>query len=191
MAAAVPVILAAGSAGLNAYSSYKQGKDQRDYYNDLASQNEEQAIQTLDTAKINRAYIFDEASRQTEDVQEQLSQILGTQKAGLAGTGVSLSSKTAEDLARSTINAENEDELAIRYNAESSANELMRQSYLESYNLKKQASSYRKAGKKAYQAGKLGIFSSLLGGASGLAFKMGSSSSSKSSSSSSSSSSSK
>jgi len=188
MAAAVPVILAVGSAGLNAYSSYKQGKDQRDYYNDLASQNEEQAIQTLDTAKINRAYIFDEASRQTEDVQEQLGQILGSQKTVMAGSGLSLSSKTAEDLARSTINAENEDELAIRYNAESSANELMRQSYLESYNLKKQASSYRKAGKKAYQAGKLGIFSSLLGGASGLAFKMGSSSSSKSSSSSSSSS---
>ena len=181
MAAAVPIIIAGASAGLNAYSSYKQGKDQRDYYNDLASQNKEQAVQTLDTAKINRAYIFDEASRNTEDVQEQLSQILGTQKAGLAGTGVSLSSKTAEDLARSTINAENEDELAIRYNAESSANELMRQSYLESYNLKKQASSYRKAGKKAYQSGKLGIFSSLLSGSSSVAMsKIGSSSSSSS-----------
>lgn len=187
MAAAVPVILAVGSAGLNAYSSYKEGKNTRDYYNDLARQNEEQAIQTVDTAKINRAYIFDEASRQTEDIQEQLNQILGSQKTVLAGSGLSLSSKTAEDLARSTITAENEDELAIRYNAESSANELMRQAYLESYNLKNQASSYRKAGKRAYQSGKLGIFSSLLSGASSFAnasSKMGSSSKSSSSSSS-------
>jgi hypothetical protein len=160
-------LLVAG-AGLNMYSQYQQGLSQNKYYQYLAQQNELQAKEVKKAASQEVGFIQEAAAGDVERVQDVVSQTRGTQETGLAASGVSLSSKTAEDIARATFDAGMKDEAAIRYNADVSAWQTTKQAQSTALNLRRQAQSYRASGEAAKKAGYMNAFSTLLGGASSI-----------------------
>lgn len=162
MGQALAIAAPIAGAGADVYAGYAQNE----YYKDLANQAENQGVVTLKTAQQNKTQIYDTAAEQNAQVEGQLGQTLSTAKANLAAGNIGLSSKTAEDIARSGISAANKDEMAIKYNADLSAWNTMTEGRNVADNLNRQAAGYRKAGKNAITQGYLSGFSKLMGGAS-------------------------
>ncbi len=157
--------LALAGMVLGTASSIYGGYQQNEYYQALAAQNEKQANQTLKVAEMEKGLVYDKAAQQSQQASQALSQTIGTQKAVLGAANISGSSKTAEDIERSSAKQEFEDQLVIKYNADISAWETMANARIEADKLRAEAASYRKAGKNARTQGWLGAGSSLLGGA--------------------------
>jgi len=155
--------LAVGGGVLGAYGQYQQGVSQNKYYQYLAKQNEKQAIEVKKAAKEEVGFIQDVAAEQSAQVGDVVEQTLASQKTGLAASNISLSSKTAEDVARATFDAGLKDEAAIRYNADISAWQTTRQATSTAEQLRSQAKAYKKSGRAAGRAGTFGAFSTLLG----------------------------
>jgi len=160
--AAAPLII--GGSVLGAYGAYQQGTSQNKYYQFLAKQSEKQAVEVKQAAKEEVGVIQDVAASQVSQVGEAVDKTLASQKVGLAASGISLSSGTAEDVARDTFDAGLKDEAAIRYNADISAWQTTKQAKATSRNLRRQAQAYRKSGAAAKSAGTVNAFSTLLGG---------------------------
>jgi len=156
-------------AGLEAGSQYMAGKQQSEYYQNLAEQNEKQAPEVIKTAKEQRGLIQDTASRQSQKLRTGLKDIVAKQKTGFAASNIDLSSKTAEDVARSSFNQELEDEMLIRYKADVSSWQTTKSAEQTAENLLAEARGYRKAGKYAKQSGVINTITSLLGNASNFA----------------------
>jgi hypothetical protein len=153
-------------AGLQAGSQYMAGEQQSEYYQNLAEQNEKQAPEVIKTAQEQRGLIQDTASRQSQKLRTGLKDIIAKQKTAFASSNIDLSSKTAEDVARSSFNQELEDEMLIRYKADVSSWQTTKSAEQTASNLLGEARGYRKAGKYAKQAGVINAITSLLGNAS-------------------------
>jgi hypothetical protein len=168
MAMVAAVAGAALGSASNIYGGYQQNK----YYQDLATQNEKQANLTLQNAEFEKNLTYDKAAQDSSQVQSQVNQTIGTQKSTMGASGIS--GKLTEDLERSSINQEYQDQLAIKYNSDLSAWQTTTNAKNEASTLRSQASAYRKAGKNAITQGWLGGGSSLLSSASSYAGGKGS-----------------
>jgi len=149
---------------VSAIGGLEAGRTNKQYYNYLASENEDQSREILSTAREQKGLIYDTAARQTEALRQGLKSLGAKQKTAIVGSGISASSKTAEDIARSSSNVEAEDELAVRYNADMSAWSTMKQAKSQSNQLLSQAKGYRQAGENAEKAAGINAWVSLLGG---------------------------
>lgn len=165
MGSAIAPILMVAGGGLSAGSSIMGGYSQNAYYQNLATENDKQALEVEKTSTEQVGYIKDTAARQVGEVRQAGKSIGATQKSNLAASNISLSSGTAEDIARASFNAANKDEAAIRYNADISAWQTMKNAKQTATNLRTQAKGYRQAGTNAQATGILGGIGSLLGNA--------------------------
>jgi hypothetical protein len=157
-------IMAVGMA-VSAYSQGKQGVDNKEYYNYLATEDEKYIPEIQKTARQQTGLIYDSAARTTEQSRKDIYSNIASQKAALAGNNISLSSKTAEDIARSTANVEAQDEMAIRYNADLSAWQVNKEAANTISKLKSESQAYKMSGDNALTSGILNGVSSLFSSA--------------------------
>jgi len=191
MPAAVVAIFGVVGAAYGAYTSQKAGKAQKQTNEYNAQVADEQALLEKQTAaenkilierakKVNVTATQEQAMRDTEQLQKKYASLEGTQRASFAASGIGGGSVTSADIVKDTEMARAEDEQMIRYNADMNAWKITqgadvaawdtdRQAGLRVSGLKSQAEGYRRAGKYAYQAGKLNSYTSILEGASTLA----------------------
>jgi hypothetical protein len=153
----------------SADASEKQGRSQQRYYDYLAGQNEITAKETLKAADQQTTFIQDDAAGQTKLVRASGRLAAGAQRAALAANGVSLSSVSAEDLARDSFNREELDAEAVRHNADTKSYETQMQASMTAKSLRSQAVGYRMGGANAAEAGRLNAQTSLLGTATSVA----------------------
>jgi activator of HSP90 ATPase len=134
--------------GLQESDAIKQkSQANADYYNDLAKQQEQEIY-----------YSGKQAGKTQSELRQQSSSLAETQKAAIAGSGSTLSSVTAEDIAYDTLSKQLKDEMAIKYNAD-----LLRQQQL------KKSDQFREAGRGEIEAGNIQSFNTLLSTASNVA----------------------
>jgi hypothetical protein len=106
-------LLAAGSAGLSAYSNYAQAsaaQQAASYQAQLAANNARLSQQEGNAA-------IDQGQSQAMQSSQQASQLLGEQKAAFGGNGVSLGSGSALDVMASTRFLNDQDVNTIQSNA--------------------------------------------------------------------------
>ena len=168
-ATAAMIGLQVGGTALSSYGAYQQGVSQNKYYQYLAKQNEVQAEEVRESGKKEEGLIQEAAAGQVEKLQEDISKVISGQETGLAKGQIALTSVTAEDIARDTFEAGLRDEAAIRYNADITAWQTKEEAKSTALNLERQAEAYRLSGGAAKKAGRLGAFSTLLGGATSIA----------------------
>lgn len=157
-------LLGIGATALGIHATSQKSKADTEYYQSLAEQNEKQAVQVEETAREQVSLIFDTAARQEAAVRENLFSTVASQRAAFAGGNLSVSSKTAEDIARSTANVEAKDEAAIRYNADLSAFQVKKTAAQEKANLLEKAKALKKAGEETKKGREIETGITLLGG---------------------------
>lgn len=148
--------------GVQAYGEYQKGSAENKYYQYAANQNEKQAqivrARAHEQSKIeNRA-----GSEKLKEQKINAAKLSSSQRAAMVANGISLDSKTAEDITNDSFTQEQLDEQAIKYNADSRVWEIREKAKYDSYGLLSQAEQYRTAGRNAKQAGKIGAFTTLL-----------------------------
>lgn len=169
-AAALPVAVGMQVMGSihGAQSAQQEGRAQEGYYRYLAEQSRTEAT-LAEMAGAKQAHsVQDSAAYEFSRHSRGVKQLEGSQAAAAAANGVA-SSVTAEDIARDTVSRARLDEMAIRFNADSQADEVLRQAGLAAFNARGQARSYDMAGTQARRAGDRQAFATLLGGASSIA----------------------
>lgn len=191
MGAAVLPFLAIASVGVQvaggiqaAQAQAQQGRNNKDYYYELADINEEQADEQRGVAERQVAYntkvansnitsLNANASRDTMTIERASRQVSGAQTAAGAASGVEAGSATAEDIARDTFDKASLDKMAIRYNTDNKIGnialtsninswETMNQADLNARNLRRQAKAYRRAGDLGVSAGNINANTTLL-----------------------------
>ena len=170
----LPLLIA--GAALSAYGAYKGAEADREegeaklaYYNALAdnfvNQGKDALIQADNQVKGEN---FDASIQNHKLVQDQRG-LAATQAATMAGNGVWGNSTTAEDITRDTFNRQKEDQLLLKYNAESKAAAIRDAGQRQYYDLLNQARFARMGGQQAYDAGQRRSTATLLSGAGSLA----------------------
>lgn len=167
MALASMGLQAAGSI-FGASSSDQAGRAQAGYYRYLGQQNEFQARVVEAAGSRQAGNIQDAAAVEYGKHLRNVKQVEGAQQAAGAAAGMA-GTVTAEDIARDTANKARLDELAIRYNADSQADEVLRTAGITAFNLRSEAAGQRSAATQAERTGKRQATATLLGGASTIA----------------------
>lgn len=169
-AAALPVLVGTQIAGgvYSAYGAENEGIAQEGYYRYLAGQADSNARLTELAGERQARSIKDAAHLEYGRLKRSQLQLEGSQKAALGAQGIS-GSVTAEDIARDTMNAERLDEMAIRFNADSQADEVVRQAQINAIGLRTEAEGYRTAGGNARRAGRRNAYASIIGSATAVA----------------------
>lgn len=169
-AAALPVAMGAQAAGAiyAADSEEKSGLAQEGYYRHLARQSRREAELARIAGERQAHDIQDSAYAEYGRLKRGQRTLEGTQRAVAAANGAG-GGATAEDIARDTADKALLDEMAIRFNADTQADEKLRQAGLTAFNLRSQADSYEVAGGQARLAAKKKAFATLLGGATSIA----------------------
>lgn len=151
---------------LSAYGSVMQGKAQADAHNAQAAAAESNAAVERERARQSNQ----RAALDSWRTAEQGRQFAGRQRAAQGGTGVYMGSGSARAMQLDTAGLAAKDTAATRYNG-----------MLETWGYMNNASQYqnqagaeRAAASAAKSAGRLGAFTSVLGGASGLLSQWGS-----------------
>ena len=160
---AIPMAMQIGGGLYSASNQIKAGKDERNYYNMSAANDEAQAkivkIQG-DRAVTNTQ---DKAAFDDARLHDQVASVEGSQKVALAANGVGAGSTTAEDIARDTMTKAAKDEALIRYNADSASDAINKDTNVQVMGLNEQARQKRYAGKMAVKAAKRNAFSTIFG----------------------------
>lgn len=147
-------------AGVGAYGSVQAGKAAQEQANYQAAVNRNNAVLAEFQAKdaVKRGDIEEKRHR------AMVAKMVGSQRAAFASNNVALDSGSPLDVIGDTVQMGEVDALTIRYNAEQ-----------EALGFKRQAENYRNSatlavlgGKADAQAGNIGAFTSVLGGASQL-----------------------
>lgn len=172
MGAALPVAIGLQVAGtaLSAEAGKANAAATEGYYRFLAGQSDKNAELTELAGQRQARGIQDAAAGTYGQHLRAKKQFLGAQRAAGAAAGVS--GATAEDLARDTEDKAALDEMAIRFNADSSSDEVLRQAGLTAFNQRSEADGYRMSADEAKRAGKINYLTTLIGGASSVAGTM-------------------
>lgn len=158
-------ILQGGAGAYQAQAQISEGSRQNKYYRYMASLKDTEARLVKDTARRQESALQDNASRQSVALNDELKRVQGSQRVALAASGVAAGSVSAEDIALDTMSRAKADELAIRFNADRSSQEALRQGDFEAMNLTNEAAGLRAAGRNAKTAAKTAAFSTLLSSA--------------------------
>jgi hypothetical protein len=158
-------IVGLGVAGtvMSAQGARRDADAKRDYYNYIASANDQQAVAVEQNAQLQNSLIQDQAGRQKLKIREDGDQLQGAQRATMAANGVS--GATAEDVIRDSLSRQQKDELAIQYSADLKDWANTREAKLKAWDLRTQAVMGRKSAYNAEVAGNYAVATSLLSGA--------------------------
>ena len=162
-AIAIPMAMQIGGGLYSASNQIKAGKDERNYYNMSAANDEAQAKIVKIQGDRQVSNIQDRAGFDSAAQHDQVAALEGSQKVALAANGVGAGSTSAEDIARDTMTKAAKDEALIRYNADMSSDEVNKQTNVQVMGLNEQARQKRVAGKMAVKAAKRNAFSTILG----------------------------
>jgi len=163
MGAAAVGVQAAG-AGLGAYSSWKQGLAQQSYYKSAADNSRQEAAMAEKEGDLESGQAQDEALLKSEQLRRSVATLEGQQTAAEGASGTA-GSVTAADISNDTQRKSNLDQMMVRYNADRASWQAKTQAALKAWSLNKQADQDEAAGEESRQAGKIGVATSLLGGA--------------------------
>lgn len=165
-AAALPVAVGLQVAGgvYGAESAKAGGLAQEGYYRSLAATSDSNARLTEISGEKQARSIQDAASAEYVRLSRDVKRVGGAQRSAAAANGIA-GSVTAEDIARDTADTAKLDEMAIRYNADSQSEEILRQAGVAAFNLRSDAEGYRMAGSQAKAAGNRAAVASLIGAA--------------------------
>ena len=152
------------SARAQAQAQRQQGEAQKNYYNYLAAQNDQQAIIAERTGKAQSRAIQDVQKFQGRRLALSNAEFRASQEAALAASGVPLSSVTAGDISRNTASKQALDEALLRHNADVQSFQSIVGSQNRAFSLRSQAGSFRVAGENSAFAGRLSARNTLLAG---------------------------
>lgn len=173
MGAATPFLVMGGlQAGGSIYQydqQRKAGQRQQQYYNYLADQTENKANLTLKRGGEQVSSIQDAAALNNADMERGIAKVRGTQKANIGASGISADSVTAEDIARDTNHAENIDQNAIRFDADSKSWAAATAATDQAAAERDYARQLRMAGENARMSSNVDANTALINGASGVA----------------------
>ena len=163
---AAPLIVGSmvGGTALSMYGQSQSAKSQSAYYNYLAGTSTMNAGLTKAAGEANARAVGIEASDQMRRVTTGVRQTIGAQKAAIAG-GVGLSSRSAQDIIKDTLDKGNRDEQAINMNAALKAKSIFAGADMQSFNDMNQAGGYDISGANVRNALPYSEASTLLGGA--------------------------
>lgn len=157
----------AASGGYSAYSQYQQGKAENKYYNSLASQREQEGRIALEQGDQQSKAIQDTASFEGKELKKDQARFSASQRAAMAAAGIA--GVTAEDIGLDTLSKQQQDEFALRYNADLNSYEAKTQAKYKDYALRTEAGQLRYQGAVAKASGKKQAFGTLLSTASSVA----------------------
>lgn len=140
-----------------------------EYYQNLATSNEEQAQEVLNASEIQQKYIVTSAAQESKRAREKFKSVIGSQKVVFASNGIGGGSATAQDVALDSLNKSAEDEDFIRYNADTTAMEIYRGSHFQADQLRTQSKHYRTAARNEIAKKSNNYMSAILGGTSDVA----------------------
>jgi hypothetical protein len=169
-AAAIPAAigLQVGGSLLSAEAGKTASLAQEGYYRTLANNAENNAMLAEVAGERQATNVRDAAAATYAQHLRGSKKLTGAQRAAAGAAGIS-GSVTAEDIARDTANTASLDEMAIRFNADSAADEVLRNAGLTALNLRAEADGYRMSGAEAKRAGKINYATTLIGGATSVA----------------------
>lgn len=165
VAAAIGTQVAAG--GYSAYSQYQQGVAQKKYYNAMADQSNLEGEAKLAVAQKQSELVQDQAAQQGKQASIKGAQLNATQVADEAANGVT--GVTAQDIASDTFSKQKQDEIAMRYNADTKSWDIMTQGNYDKFAADQQDNQYRVAGANAKAAGKIAMTGTILSTAASVA----------------------
>ena len=180
----VLMAVSAVAGGVSAYGSYQEGQEKSKMYRDAAGNTDIQAEMARQTAAQNVMLtqrqmaqnihsVQMDASFQDRNLKEAVAKIRGTQTATAAAMGVGGGSVTSADIAMDTLNKEKMDEIAIRYNADSTSTKITNEGNNQIWGINNdlnnqtwalgvQKSQYMSAAKNAKTAGNIKAASTIL-----------------------------
>lgn len=130
-----------------------EGKATQDYYNYVAEQNKQQADHTKLVGEKNANLSQDKGKYELKDLRRGVMQFAATQIATGAANGVGSGSVTSADIAADTFDKAKLDELTIRYNADTKAQEAVDQANYSANDLENQSFLNKVSGKNSRAAG--------------------------------------
>lgn len=152
------------SARAQAQAIAQQGAAQNKYYQYLADVNEQQALLAERTGKAQSRAIQDVQKLEGRNLKLSQAEFRSKQQAALAASGVPLSSVTAGDIDKNTVNKQALDEATLRFNADIRSFEAITSSQNRAFSLRSQGQGFRVAGRNAITAANFNARSTLLGG---------------------------
>ena len=155
--------LTAVSTGLGAYGQYQEGRANAKQYEYSAAVARQEGEAALKRGETQANLIQDSAKAEGLRQAQSVAQLSASQRAALAANGIT--GVTSEDITLDTANKAKMDEMAIRHNADLQSWSAKNQGIYENWQSQAQATQYDAAAKNAKKASKIGIFSTLLGGA--------------------------
>lgn len=169
-AAALPTALVLQTAsGIGQAFSEKAASRAEAGYMDLLAQFAEGNARLVELAGERQASnVKDAAAFKFRSLLRDNARIRGTQRAAFAAKGTS-GTVTAQDIARDTDARAQLDEDALRFNADSASEEILRTAGIEAFNLRTQAGGHRVAARNRRRAGDRAFFGTLLGTATSVA----------------------
>lgn len=166
---ATALTLTAVSGGMQAYGQYKEGTATKKYLDNVADLKEQQGKIELARGQKQSELIQDSAKFEGVKQKKSAAQVASAQRATLVANGIDLSSGTATDLVKETIDNARLDELAIRYNANIQSWNTTEDAKFRKWGLDVEASQARTSGANAKASGKRQAFTTLLSTAASMA----------------------
>ena len=156
------------SGGYTGYSQYQQGASQKKYYDAMADQASLEGEYQLAIAQKQSELVQDQSAQEIKQGSIKNAELNAAQVAVAANNGTA-GTVTAQDIASSTFKKGKEDELAMRYNADTKSWSIMTQGGYDKFALNQQADQYRAAGKNAKKAGTTAMVGTILSTAASVA----------------------
>jgi hypothetical protein len=168
LAGAALVTTIAGTV-MNVKGQEKSSESKQDYYNQLADTADINAVETRQNAAINRSLLTGQTSRQSAQNESQGQELLGSQRAAVAASGIGGGSVTAENLAIDTTDKVAMNEMYIRFQGDLAKEQISRDEEATVRNLNRQAAAYRSGSAAEAEALPYNQAATILSGASQVA----------------------
>lgn len=160
--------LTAGAGGFTAYSQYQQGAAQKRYYDYQSQQSILQGEASLAAAQQQSNLVQDQQEQSGKQLAINQAKLQGAQTVAMATNGTQ-NGVTAQDIKSDTLTTAQQDEAALRYNADTKSWSIVAQGNYDKFAADQQAIQDRYAGKNALQAGKIAAVGTLLSTAASVA----------------------
>lgn len=153
------------AGGVSAYGAYAQGQAQKNLMNYQKQAAQTQAQQEAAIAKANISGVQDQAALNATRLGKEQMVAKGQQIAAAGAQGIG-SSVTAADIAKSTFNKQQMDQMTLQYNANVKAWDITNRANQRIWALGSQADQYGIGAQNAEMAGDINAGSTLLSTAS-------------------------
>lgn len=157
----------AGAGGVvGAAGAYQQARSTMAYYDSVASQKDTAAKLAEKSGEMEQKAIVDQAATESKLIRERADAVQGAQTAALAASGIGAGSKTAEQLALDSLDREQADLEALRYNADQRLSQSKNNTAMQAWQLRSESAMARSSSDATRRGIPFAVAGSLLGSAS-------------------------